>query len=311
MSKVIGPLKGESYYKGFKAYLELEKSLAANSVESYLRDVDKLYRYFNQIHPTSLSMGEITFKDLQGFIKWINEIGLGARSQARIISGIKAFFKYLLLEEIIQKDPSELLETPNLGRKLPDTLSVEEIDKMIEAIDRSSAEGERNVAIIEVLYGCGLRASELVNFKLSDIYWTEGFLRIIGKGNKQRLIPFGEVVEKHLKIYLNQVRCHQPIKKGMEDIVFLNRRGSALSRVMIFIIVKDLVSKAGIQKVISPHTLRHSFATHLVEGGADLRAVQEMLGHESITTTEIYTHLDRSYLKQVMNEFHPLNKMMK
>lgn len=298
----------DSYINGFQSYLELEKSLASNSVESYLSDVDKLYRYFNQVCQQNRSLKEITFKDLQEFIKWINEIGLGARTQARIISGIKAFFKYLLLEDVINKDPSELLETPNLGRKLPDTLSVDEIDLMIAAIDRSTPEGERNVAIIEVLYGCGLRASELVNLKLSEIFWNEGFIRIIGKGNKQRLVPYGEVVEKYLQLYIHQIRSHQSIKKGMEDIVFLNRRGSALSRVMVFIIVKDLVAKAGIQKNISPHTLRHSFATHLVEGGADLRAVQEMLGHESITTTEIYTHLDRTYLKQVINDFHPLNK---
>lgn len=301
----------DSYINGFQSYLELEKSLATNSVESYLSDVDKLYRFFNQIRQKTITIKEITFFDLQEFIKWINEIGLGARTQARIISGIKAFFKYLLLEDVIVKDPSELLETPNLGRKLPDTLTVDEIDLMIAAIDRSTSEGERNVAIIEVLYGCGLRASELVNLKLSEIFWNEGFIRVIGKGNKQRLVPYGEVVEKHLLLYIHQIRSHQTIKKGMEDFVFLNRRGSALSRVMVFLIVKDLVAKAGIQKNISPHTLRHSFATHLVEGGADLRAVQEMLGHESITTTEIYTHLDRTYLKQVMNEFHPLNKMMK
>jgi integrase/recombinase XerD len=301
----------DSYINGFQSYLELEKSLATNSVESYLSDVDKLYRFFNQIRQKSISIKEITFNELQEFIKWINEIGLGARTQARIISGIKAFFKYLLLEDVIVKDPSELLETPNLGRKLPDTLTVEEIDAMIAAVDRATPEGERNIAIIEVLYGCGLRASELVNFKLSEIFWNEGFIRVIGKGNKERLVPYGEIVEKHLQLYIHQIRSHQTIKKGMEDFVFLNRRGSALSRVMVFLIVKDLVSKAGIQKNISPHTLRHSFATHLVEGGADLRAVQEMLGHESITTTEIYTHLDRKYLKQVMNDFHPLNKMMK
>jgi integrase/recombinase XerD len=296
----------QSYINGYASFLQLEKSLADNSVAAYLNDVEKLQRYFSEIKGEGRSLHKITFKDIQGFVQWINEIGLGARTQARIISGIKGFFRYLLLEEVITSDPTELLETPNLGRKLPDTLSGKEIDAMLMQIDRSTPEGERNHAIIEVLYSCGLRVSELVSLKLSDIYWSEGFVSVIGKGNKQRLVPYSDYVEKYLRIYINEVRVHQPKIKGMEDIVFLNRRGRQLTRVMIFLIVKDLVQKAGIKKNISPHTLRHSFATALVENGADLRVVQELLGHESITTTEIYTHLDRQYLKEVMNKFHPL-----
>jgi integrase/recombinase XerD len=298
----------QSYINGFSSFLQLEKSLADNSVTAYLTDVEKLKRYFSEIKGEDRSLQQITFKDIQEFVHWINEIGLGARTQARIISGIKGFFRYLLLEEVITSDPTELLETPNLGRKLPDTLSGEEIDAMLAQIDRSTPEGERNYAMIEMLYSCGLRVSELVSLKLSEIYWNEGFLSVIGKGNKQRLVPFSEYVEKYLKLYVFQVRLHQPIIKGMEDVVFLNRRGRQLTRVMVFLIVKDLVQKAGIKKNISPHTLRHSFATALVENGADLRVVQELLGHESITTTEIYTHLDRKYLKEVMNKFHPLAK---
>jgi integrase/recombinase XerD len=301
----------QSYINGFSAYLQLEKSLADNSVASYLTDVEKLQRFFLEVKGESKSLQQLTFKDIQEFVQWINEIGLGARTQARIISGIKGFFRYLLMEEVIVSDPTELLETPNLGRKLPDTLSGDEIDAMLAQIDRSTPEGERNYTMIEVLYSCGLRVSELVSLKLSDIYWSEGFLSIIGKGNKQRLVPYSEYVEKYLKIYIHEVRVHQPVVKGMEDIVFLNRRGKQLTRVMVFLIVKDLVQKAGIKKNISPHTLRHSFATALVENGADLRVVQELLGHESITTTEIYTHLDRKYLREVMNKFHPLARAPK
>jgi integrase/recombinase XerD len=296
----------QSYINGFSAYLQLEKSLADNSVSSYLSDVDKLQRYFIEVKGEIKSLKDISFKDIQEFLKWINEIGLGARTQARIISGIKGFFRYLMLEEVITTDPSELLETPNLGRKLPDTLSSKEIDAMLAQIDRSTPEGERNYAMLEVLYSCGLRVSELVSLKISDIYWSEGFISVIGKGNKQRLVPYSDYVEKYLKLYIHEVRIHQPKVKTMEDVVFLNRRGRQLSRVMVFLIVKDLAHKAGITKNISPHTLRHSFATALVENGADLRVVQELLGHESITTTEIYTHLDRQYLKDVMNKYHPL-----
>jgi len=290
---------------GFSSYLKLEKSLSDNTVESYIRDIRKLESYFSNIKVTYTV---IKLRNLQEFLANIHDLGLSAKTQARIISSIKSFYKYLMLENIIQQDPSELLESPKIGRKLPDVLSVEEIENMIGNIDRSKTEGERNVAIIEILYSCGLRVSELINLKLSDIYFNEGFIRIIGKGNKQRLVPLGSVASKHLKIYINEQRIHNKICSEYKDIVFLNRRGKQLTRVMIFTIVKNLVSLSGIQKNISPHSLRHSFATHLVEGGADLRAVQEMLGHQSITTTEIYTHLDRSYLMQNILDFHPLEK---
>jgi integrase/recombinase XerD len=297
------------YKKGFKSYLLLERSLAENSIVSYLTDVDKLERYFDQIAEPKIALQQIEYEDLQMFLGWIHEMGMEARSQARIVSGIKTFYKYLILEEVISHNPSELLETPKVGRKLPDTLSIEDIDLLVATIDRSSNEGERNVAIIEMLYGCGLRVSELVDLKLSEIYWEESFLSVIGKGNKQRIIPFGQHLTKHLKIYINEVRSKMKnIHPDSEDILFLNRRGKQLTRVMIFTIIKRLAEKSGLQKNISPHTFRHSFATHLIENGADLRAVQEMLGHESITTTEIYTHLDRKYLKSVLDEFHPLNQ---
>lgn len=295
----------QSTIKGFKIFLKLERSLSANSIESYVRDVNKLEEYIFEISETKKNYTEISIDDLKEFIRWINELGLSARSQARILSGIKAFFKYLILEDLVTEDPSELLESPKLGRKLPDTLSIQEIDDLINAIDRSKAEGERNIAILETLYGCGLRVTELVQLQISEIFWEEGFIRIIGKGNKQRLVPIGGKALKHIKIYLHEVRVHQTIQKGSEDYVFLNRRGKPLTRVMIFTIIKQLAEKIGLEKNISPHTFRHSFATHLVEGGANLRAVQDMLGHESITTTEIYTHLDRNYLKQVIMDHHP------
>ena len=298
----------QSAIAGFKAYLKLERSLSDNSISNYLRDVSKLENYFHQIIKVEKPISHVSIDDLQSFIKWINEIGLSARSQARIISGIKSFFKYLILEDMIIVDPSELLESPRLGRKLPDTLSIDEVDSLINAIDRSNPQGERNLAILETLYGCGLRVTELTTMQLSEIFWEEGFARIIGKGDKQRLVPIGGKALKQLNIYINEVRVHQTIQKGFEDFVFLNRRGKALTRVMIFTIIKQLAEKIGLEKSISPHTFRHSFATHLVEGGADLRAVQEMLGHESITTTEIYTHLDRSFLKQVIMDHHPWSK---
>ncbi len=297
-----------SYIKGFKSYLQLERALADNSVESYLQDVYKLAQYFEHIHPSSIQLSEIELDDLQQFIIWLHEIGLSAGSQARIISGIKAFFSYLIQEEILKINPSELLETPKLAKKLPDTLSVEEIERLLEAIDRSTPEGERNVAILEVLYGSGLRVSELVNLTLQDIFWEEGFLRVIGKGDKQRIVPFSDMAAKHLKIYIQEVRVHINADVKHEHFVFLNRRGKQLTRVMIFTIIKNLATKIGLKKSISPHTFRHSFATHLVENGADLRAVQDMLGHESITTTEIYTHLDKTFLKSVMDKFHPLSQ---
>jgi len=248
---------------------------------------------------------KVTMEDIQGFLKYITELGLGARTQARILSGLKAFYKFLILENEIQVDPTELIESPKLGRKLPDVLSIEEIDTILNGIDRSTPEGERNRAMLEVLYSCGLRVSELITLQISNIYFAEGFIRITGKGDKERLVPIGGQAIKHLNLYLNQVRVHQPIQAEFTDFAFLNRRGKGLTRVMIFTIIKNLVTAVGIDKTVSPHTFRHSFATHLVEGGADLRAVQEMLGHESITTTEIYTHLDRSYLKQTILDYHP------
>lgn len=291
------------YIKGFQAYLRLERSLSDNSVDAYIRDVQKLEEYANMEGISSVK--EITMENVQTFIKYIAELGLSPRSQARLLSGIKAFYKYLLLENEISTDPTELIESPKLGRKLPDTLSIEEVDALIHAVDLSKPEGERNKTMLEVLYSCGLRVSELINLKISNIYFNDGFIRITGKGDKERLVPIGKQAIKCLDIYLNQVRNHQSIQTGCEDFAFLNRRGKPLSRVMIFTIIKNLAEKISLQKTISPHTFRHSFATHLIEGGADLRAVQEMLGHESITTTEIYTHLDRSFLKQTILDYHP------
>ena len=293
-----------SYIKGFTAYLRLEKSLSANSIEAYLNDVGK-FSAFESTNLNISSPADITIDDLQLFIKEINKLGLSARTQARIISGLKAFFKYLSLEGLVKNDPASLLEGPRPGRKLPDTLSITEIERIIEAIDMSRAEGERNKAIIETLYGCGLRVSELINLKITDIFFREMFVKVIGKGNKERFVPIGNTAIRHINLYLDNSRMHVQPKKYDEDILFLNRRGGRLSRTMILLIVKGLGEKAGIRKSISPHTFRHSFATHLVEGGADLRAVQEMLGHESIITTEIYTHLDREYLKSTIQLYHP------
>jgi integrase/recombinase XerD len=294
----------EIYLKGFKAFLQLEKSLSPNSVEAYLRDVTKLKEYL-EIKGQNLSPEQIDLKLLETFVRWIAEIGFSATSQARIISGIRAFYKYLLIEDIQNKNPAELLEAPRTARILPDTLNQGDVIKLIEANDLSKPEGERNKAIIETLYGCGLRVSELVNLRISNLHFDIGFIKILGKGSKERWVPVGEMAMTQINTYLNFVRNQQEVKKGNEDIVFLNRRGSKLSRVMIFNVVKQLAKTAGIQKTISPHTLRHSFATHLVEGGADLRAVQEMLGHESITTTEIYTHLDRRFLRETIEKYHP------
>lgn len=289
---------------GFKSYLQLEKSLSGNSVEAYLHDIGKLVQFL-EYKKLNVPATEIKLEHLREFVRWVNELGMSATSQARMISGIKAFYKYLLLENMISSDPTELLEAPRTGRKLPDTLSAEEIEKLLEAIDRSTPEGERNRAMLETLYSCGLRVSELVELKLSNLTLNEGYIRVTGKGDKERLVPIGGVAIKHIELYRDTVRCHIAIKKGEEDILFLNRRGARLTRVMIFTIIKQLARKAQVRKSISPHTFRHSFATHLVEGGADLRAVQEMLGHESITTTEIYTHIDRSYLKEQVLKFHP------
>ena len=294
----------EPYKKGFRAYLQLERSLAGNSIEAYLTDLEKLTSFLLS-RKISKAPGEIDLKDLQQFVQWVAELGMTASSQSRIISGIRTFYKYCLVEDISKTDPTTLLETPKLKRSLPDVLSFGEIEKILNAIDLSTPEGTRNKAILETMYSCGLRVSEVVNLKLSELFLDVGFVRVIGKGNKERLVPIGASAIKFIGLYRNNVRVHQEIQKGEEDILFLNRRGGRLSRVMIFLIIKDLVQKAGIHKTVSPHTFRHSFATHLVEGGADLRAVQEMLGHESITTTEIYTHLDREFLRKTLEQFHP------
>jgi integrase/recombinase XerD len=294
----------DAYKKGFKAYLQLEKSLSDNSVEAYLRDIDKLTQYLQE-NSSLKNPDNVTLKDLQQFLKWIAELGMTASSQARIISGIKSFYKYCVIENISQTDPTALLEAPKLKRALPDVLSFEEIEKIIAQLDLSKPEGGRNKAILETMYSCGLRVSEVVNLKISQLYLDVGFIRVIGKGDKERLVPIGRSAIKYINIYKNKIRVHYTPKPANEDILFLNSRGSKLSRVMIFLIIKDLVKKAGIKKTVSPHTFRHSFATHLVEGGADLRAVQEMLGHESITTTEIYTHLDREFLRKTLERFHP------
>lgn len=295
------------YIKGFSAFLKLEKSLSGNSIEAYHRDVIKLIQFLDY-HQMDLQPADIKLSHLQDFLKWINELGMSARSQARIISGLRTFFKYLLLENIIHANPAELLESPRLGRDLPDTLNVSEIQKLFDAIDLSSTEGERNKTMLEFLYGCGLRVSEMTNLKISDVRFNDGFISVIGKGNKQRLVPVGKGALKQMQTYLHLVRSHIKIQKGHEDFIFLNGRGKKISRVMVFYIIKNLAEKAGIRKTISPHTFRHSFATHLIEGGADLRAVQEMLGHASITTTEIYTHLDRDYLRSNILQFHPRSK---
>jgi len=289
---------------GFKAWLQLEKSLSDHSVEAYLRDIEKLTQFFS-IENKKTAVENIQLKDLQSFLKWIGALGMTASSQSRIISGIRSFFKYCLQENLVKLDPTLLLETPKLRRALPDFLSVEEINRIVQAIDLSKPEGERNRAILETMYSCGLRVSELVTLRLSSIYPDLGFIKVIGKGDKERLVPIGNTALKFIAIYREQVRVHSAIKKGSEDILFLNRRGAGLTRQMILILLKNLVRETGIKKTVSPHTFRHSFATHLVEGGADLRAVQEMLGHESITTTEIYTHLDRAYLRETLQKYHP------
>lgn len=293
-----------STIKGFKAYLQLERSLSINSIEAYLRDADLLRRFF-EFKKDVIKPEEVSHLDLQAFITFINELKLCEKSQARILSGVRAFYKYLLVEDLVKNDPTLLIEGPKLQRKLPDVLNQEEIELLIRSIDHSTAEGIRNRAILETLYGCGLRVSELINLKISNIYAEVEFIKVIGKGNKERLVPLGSSAIKYINYYKEGVRNHLKVKKGYDDSLFLNRRGSALTRVYVFMIIKSLAEKAGLNKKISPHTFRHSFATHLIEGGADLRAVQEMLGHESITTTEIYTHLDRDYLRQTLLQFHP------
>jgi integrase/recombinase XerD len=292
------------YIKDFVSYLKIEKGLAENSVFAYQNDVNKLADFASG---SNLSVNQLTLDHLKEFVATLYDLGLSARSQARIISGVKQFFGFLLLEDILKNDPSELLEMPKIGRKLPEVLSIEEIDALIAAIDVSKTEGHRNRAILETLYSCGLRVSELVNLKFSDLYFDEGFIRVIGKGNKERLVPVSKNVEKEIMLYNDHVRRHQTIQPKHESFVFLNRRGAQLTRVMIFTIIKQLAEAIQLKKNISPHTFRHSFATHLIEGGANLRAIQEMLGHESITTTEIYTHLDQRFLRDAIITFHPRN----
>ena len=292
----------ENSIKEFKYYLKVERSLADNSVNAYIRDIRKLADFCSKIKVDELN---ISVNEIREFVADLNSKNISARSQARIISGVKAFFKYLIIEDYITNDPTMLIENPKIGLKLPEVLSVDEIELIISSIDLSNKQGERNRAILETLYSCGLRVTELINLKISNINFKEGYIKVIGKGDKERLTPIGSNALKYISIYVNEVRIHQKISKNHEDFVFLNNRGSKLSRVMIFTLIKRIVDKVGIKKKVSPHTFRHSFATHLIEGGADLRAVQEMLGHESITTTEIYTHLDRDYLRSNIMQFHP------
>lgn len=296
-------MKWQDALKDYNTYLRLERGLSDNSIENYSHDITKLIRFLsiNEIKVSPLTISE---KTLQEFIYALAK-ELNNRSQSRLISGLKGFFNYLVFEEYRPDNPMELIESPKIGRKLPDTISTDEIDRLIAAIDLSKPEGERNRAIIETLYGCGLRVSELINLKLSDLYFQEGFIQVTGKGNKQRFVPISDYTQKYIELYRKEVRIHVPIQKSATDTLFLNRRGNQLTRAMIFTIVKRLAEASGIHKSVSPHTFRHSFATHLLENGADLRAIQQMLGHESITTTEIYMHVDRSHLRQVMEEFHP------
>ncbi|WP_160711098.1 site-specific tyrosine recombinase XerD [Chitinophaga solisilvae] len=295
----------ESFRKLFKGYLKLERSLSDNSIEAYLRDVEKLEQYLLAHGKEKLRPQDITLADLQACVQWISQLGMTPASQARTISGIKAFYKFLLLEDMTQEDPTQLMDAPKLQRKLPDVLTFEEIEKIIAQIKLDTAEGHRNKAILETMYSCGLRVSEVIGLQLTQLYMDAGYIRVLGKGNKERIVPIGKEAMRQIDIYRRNVRIHMPVKHGEEDTLFLNRRGGMLSRVMIFLVIKELTKLAGIQKNVSPHTFRHSFATHLVEGGADLRAVQQMLGHESITTTEIYTHLDREYLRDTLAQYHP------
>ena len=288
----------------FKNYLTLERGLSKNSIEAYLNDVTKLFQYY-EVRDKKFIAKEVNEDELHGFINWLAELGMLPSSQARVIAGLKSYFGYLLVEDLISIDPSAEIESPKLSRTLPDVLNVTEINSLIEAIDLSKAEGMRNKAIIEVLYGCGLRVTELIGLRISDLNAAQEYIKVVGKGNKERIIPIGETALKYIGIYLTEIRVHLNIRKGNEDFIFLNRLGTRLSRIMIFKMIKNLADTIGLDKSISPHTFRHSFATHLIEGGADLRAVQEMLGHSSITTTELYTHMDRDYLKGVITHFHP------
>jgi len=295
------------YRESFRAHLRLEKSLADNSIEGYLADVSKLFQFLDMAYPT-LQPSSVTLNHLREFLSWLNEIGLGARSQARIISGIKSFFRFLTIEKLVPESPASLLEAPRLPRHLPEILSADEIDKIISSIDMSNPLGHRNKAIIEVLYGCGLRVSELVGLKISHVFFHEGYVRVLGKGSKERLVPLGHSADKAMEQYIQYERVHQRVATKDADLVFINNRGNGLTRAMIFTMVKELSKKAGIRIPVSPHTFRHSFATHLIENGADLRAVQDMLGHESILTTEIYTHLNREFLRETVNRYHPRSR---
>ena len=292
----------DNILKDYRRYLSFERNLSNNSVQAYIADVSKLRVYCED---NKLELENLNMNHMQDFLYWLNDFAISPFTQARIISGLKNFFKFVELEYEWSNNPVELLETPRLARKIPDVLDIHEIDALINAIDLSTTEGARNKAMLEVLYGCGLRVSELIGLKISNLHLEVDFIKVEGKGNKERLIPIGQEASKYLNIYIKEVRSNTKIKAGQEDIVFLNRRGSALSRVMIFLIIKDLAAKIGLQKTISPHTFRHSFASHLVEGGADLRAIQDMLGHESITTTEIYTHIDKDYLQSIITQYHP------
>jgi len=301
------PLTWKILIKNFNSYLKLERSLSKNTVEAYLHDIQKLEQFIS-IRKYSLGPLDVELKHLQEFLQWITELGLGPISQSRILSGIKAFYKYLIMENMISDSPAALLESPRASRKLPDVLSVPEIDRIIAAIDRSKPEGERNKAMLETLYSSGLRVSELIGLKISNLFFDSGFMRITGKGDKERLVPIGSIAMKHIQLYQDSVRTHIQPMKGHEDTLFLSKRGKGISRVMVFILIRNLAEKIQLKKSISPHTFRHSFATHLIDGGADLRAVQEMLGHASITTTEIYTHLDRDFLRSEIIRFHPRNQ---
>ena len=294
-----------SYIKNFQSYLKIERGLSKNSIENYILDVEKLCKFLDE-NAITVSPIKIQEETVQQFIYEIAK-SVNPRSQARTISGLKSFFNYLIFEDYRPDNPMELIETPRLGRKLPDTLNIDDIDNLIAAINLASPEGERNRAMLETLYGCGLRVSELVTLKISDLFFDEGFIKITGKGNKQRFVPISSLTQKYIELYKNQVRPHVPIQKGHEDTLFLNRRGKGLTRAMIFTIIKNLAIEINLNKTISPHTFRHSFATHLLENGADLRSIQLMLGHESITTTEIYMHVDRKHLNQIMQTFHPRN----
>jgi integrase/recombinase XerD len=298
----------KSTINGFKAYMILERSLSDNTIEAYVRDVGKLQRYF-EIKEQEVNPDQVTGNDIEAFVFWLNELGLGARSQARLLSALKTFYKYMLIEDMVEDDPTALLEGPRLNRYIPQVLSFDEMQRILEAVDLSHPQGTRNRAMLEVLYACGLRVSELIELQLSNYYPDVGFVKVIGKGNKERIIPIGEEAVKHISLYLEGVRRRmRNIDKDSGDILFLNRRGKKLTRVMVFLIVKEMAEKAGISKNVSPHTFRHSFATHLIEGGADLKAVQDMLGHESILTTEIYTHLDTDYLRETILSYHPSNR---